>query len=113
MHIDSYSFGNIIIDGKSYTSDLIIFPDHVQSSWWRLEGHLLQIDDLKEIIAARTQLLIVGTGYHGTMKVPGKTLEYLKSNGVHAYIEKTGEAVKLFNALSGKRSVIVALHLTC
>jgi len=33
--IESYSFGQMVIDGQEYTSDLIIFPDRINSSWWR------------------------------------------------------------------------------
>ena len=47
MKIDSYSFGRIVINGKTYTSDVIIFPDKVDASWWRKEGHLLQLADGK------------------------------------------------------------------
>jgi hypothetical protein len=113
MHIDHYSFGNITIDGKSYSSDVIIFPDHVESSWWRLEGHLLQPADLKDIIAVNVSILIVGTGYHGVMNVPVKTLEYLRSKGIETYIEKTRNAVEHYNKISSGKPVIAALHLTC
>ena len=37
--IESYGFGRMKIDGVTYTSDLIIFADHVKSDWWRIEGH--------------------------------------------------------------------------
>jgi hypothetical protein len=113
MHIDHYSFGNITIDGKSYSSDVIIFPDHVQSSWWRLEGHLLQSADLKDVIAVGVSILIVGTGYHGVMSVPAKTLEYLRSKGIKTYAEKTRNAVERYNKISSGETVIAALHLTC
>lgn len=113
MHIDHYSFGNITIDGKSYSSDVIIFPDHVQSSWWRVEGHLLQPADLKDVAAVRGSIVIVGTGYHGVMKVPAKTLEYLRAKGIKAYIEKTRSAVERYNKMSSGKTVIAALHLTC
>jgi len=36
--IDGYSFGRIVVEGKEYTSDLIIYPDHIQGDWWREEG---------------------------------------------------------------------------
>ncbi len=51
MNIEHYSFGKIIINGKTYTSDVIIYPEKVDSSWWRKQGHSLYIDDLKDVIA--------------------------------------------------------------
>lgn len=50
--IDSYQFGKIIIDGKIYTSDIIIYPDRVEAGWWRREGHALHRDDISGIIAS-------------------------------------------------------------
>ena len=46
--IDSYHFGQIIINGKKYTSDVIIFPDRVQGDWWRNESHELSLKDIAE-----------------------------------------------------------------
>ncbi len=113
MKIEHYSFGNITIDGQTYTSDVIIFPDRVYSSWWRKEGHLLQVTDLKDVIKAKPEVLIVGTGAYGVMKVPEQTIEHLKSNGIEAYIENTKNAVELYNKIASKKSAIAALHLTC
>jgi len=38
MHIDSYQFGRIVIDGVGYGSDLIILGDGVQENWRRVRG---------------------------------------------------------------------------
>lgn len=113
MKITHYSFGKITIDGKTYNSDVIIYPDRVDPSWWRKEGHFLQIADLKDIISVKLPILIIGTGYYGTMQVPEKTLDYLKLNGIETYVENTQKAVKLYNEISSKNPTIAALHLTC
>lgn len=113
MKIDNYSFGNIVIDGKAYNSDVIIFKDYVDSSWWRKEGHKLQIVDLESVIRAKPEVLIIGTGAYGAMKVPDETMNYVKSKGIELYIYTTPEAVKEFNKLQDKKHVIAALHLTC
>ncbi len=113
MKITGYSFGNIKINGDTYTSDVIIYPDHVYSTWWRKEGHLLQIEDITDIINAGVPAVIIGTGFYGAMKVPGKTLDYFKSHDIEAHIENTGKAVALYNKISVKQPVIAALHLTC
>jgi hypothetical protein len=113
MKIDHYSFGNITVKGRPYTVDVIIFPDRVQSSWWRREGHLLQADDLKEILAEGVPVVIIGTGYYGSMKVPDKVLKFLSIKDVEVFVKKTGDAVILFNELISKKPVVAALHLTC
>ena len=113
MEITHYSFGRIVIDGQTYTSDVIIFPDYVDSLWWRKEGHLLQIADLKDIVAAKLSVLIIGTGFYGTMRVPKETFKHLKSNKIEVYVENTQQAVKLYNEISSQKPMVAALHLTC
>lgn len=113
MKIDHYSFGTIIINGKTYTSDVIIYPDHVDSSWWRKEGHYLQPTDLDKALGAKPNLLIIGTGYSGVMKVPEETILFVKSKGIEVLVERTEKAVELYNTLSKTKKVVAALHLTC
>jgi len=113
MKINHYSFGSITIDGKTYSSDVIIHPDSVNPSWWRKEGHLLQEADLADIIRNAVSILIIGTGYNGAMRVPGTTLDYLKSRKIEVHTCITSEAVKLYNRLSEKETTAAALHLTC
>jgi len=113
MHIEHYSFGNITVNGNKYSKDVIIFPDRVLSPWWRGEGHLLQVDDLVEIVKSGIADLVIGTGYYGTMKVPSEVVEYLNKKGITASIEKTLEAVEIYNRVISKRAAIAALHLTC
>ncbi|HID32748.1 MAG TPA: hypothetical protein EYP24_05165, partial [bacterium (Candidatus Stahlbacteria)] len=50
MRIESYQFGRITVDGKTYHSDIIIYPDRIVSSWWRGEGHYLKKVDIEEIL---------------------------------------------------------------
>ncbi len=113
MKIEHYSFGKITIDGQTFTSDVIIYPDRVNSSWWRKEGHLLQIDDLSDITGAGLPVLIIGTGYYSTMRVPEETLKYIQSKDIEVFIENTQKAVKLYNKISSDKQTIAGLHLTC
>lgn len=113
MKIDYYSHGRIVIDKKTYTSDVIIYPKKVDSSWWRKEGHSLHIADLTDIVNAKPEILIIGTGSLGLMKVPEETITYLESKGIKVYVELTNKAVELFNELQNDKVVIAALHLTC
>lgn len=113
MHIDDYSFGRIVVNNKTYTSDVIVYPDRVDPSWWRKEGHYLQEIDLSQIVSAKPDILIIGTGYSGVMQVPKSTKNFLESNGIKVYIEKTGKAVEIFNKQPEDKKIIGAFHLTC
>jgi hypothetical protein len=113
MNIDSYSFGEMIIDGKRFGSDLIIYPEKVDASWWRREGHRLQVEDLTGALAARPEVLIIGTGYSGLMKVPDEVRNEVLKKNIELHIEKSSRAAELFNSLKTKRRTIAAFHLTC
>ncbi|MFQ6111526.1 MAG: Mth938-like domain-containing protein, partial [Nitrospinota bacterium] len=113
MGIDSYRFGEVLIDGKAFMSDVIIFPDRVRSSWWRKEGHELALQDLEEVLAEKPEVLVVGTGASGCMRVLPETERELKRRGIELRAEPTGAACTLYNELSKKRKAVAALHLTC
>lgn len=113
MKIDSYSFGRIVIDGTAYTSDVVIYPGNVDASWRRKEGHLLRPEDLAEALAAKPELLIIGTGAYGVMRVPRETVEEIARRGVEVRVERTSRAVTEYNDLQGAKIVVAALHLTC
>ncbi|MDH5451037.1 MAG: MTH938/NDUFAF3 family protein [Candidatus Bathyarchaeota archaeon] len=112
--IESYDFGRIVIDGKQYGSDVLVFPHRVMSRWWRKEGHRLHINDLEEVVKEGGEVLIVGTGYSGLMDVLTETKESMRREGFELIIRPTREACETYNNLvkSGKK-VIAALHLTC
>ncbi len=111
--IESYDFGRIIIDGKRYSRDLIVFPDSVKAGWWRKEGHRLHIADLKEALEAKPEVLVVGAGYYGEMTVPPETRKHVESEGIELIIQKTAEACRTFNHLTESRKAVAVLHLTC
>ncbi len=113
MKIEHYSFGKIVIDGKTYTSDVIIYPDRVDASWWRNKGHYLQSVDLEEIIKTEPDVLIIGTGFSGVMKVPEETVRFVVSKGIELRVDKTEIAVEIYDGSEKDKKVVAALHLTC
>jgi hypothetical protein len=113
MKIDSYSFGRIVINGKTYTSDVIIYPGRVDASWWRKEGHLLRLADLAEALMAKPDILVIGSGHDGVMRVPKDTIDRIAAQGIEVKVERTSKAVEVYNDLQGAKTVIAALHLTC
>jgi hypothetical protein len=113
MHIDSYNFGVIVIDGRTYRQDLLIWPGTIKSDWWRGQSHLLELADLSEALDAGPETLVVGTGAYGNMKLDPALEEHLRRQDINLVAKPTGAAVQTINALSGKTRLAVALHLTC
>ncbi len=102
----------MVIDGKVYTSDMIILPDRIIDGWRRREGHRLFPDDLEVVLESGPRKLIVGTGSSGLMVVNDATLELFSSRGIEVIAEPTTLAWKTFNRLTAP-NVAGAFHLTC
>ena len=114
--IDSYDFGVIVVKGKRYTSDVIVFPEKVIDNWWRKEGHRIYVEDLKEIFSHSPppEVLVIGTGYYGLVKAMPEVEKALETRGIELIIQPTREAYKTFNTfLKSDRLVAGAFHLTC
>ena len=111
--IDSYAFGRIVIDGRPYTSDLILWPDRVSASWWRKDGHRLRIEDLAEVLAEPPQVLVVGTGSMGRLRVPDETVRQLQAQGIQVVVALTPQAIEDYNGMQAHARTVAALHLTC
>lgn len=113
--IEHYSFGEIIINGKRYTHDLIVFHDGgIKDNWWRLEGHYLNMKDIEDILQRKPEVLVIGTGYHGLMKVDSNVIKALKDTGVEVIVKSSAEACRVYNELRLKsKKVTLAIHLTC
>ncbi len=112
MRIDDYSFGRIVINGTAYTKDVIILPDRVFHPWWRKEGHHLQWDDLREVLSDPPEVLYIGRGYAGVMKVPDEVVARLGQHGIEVVVGRTTKVVEQFNS-DPRTKKAAALHLTC
>jgi len=113
MIIDDYQFGQITISGQQFSKDVIILPDRVISPWRRQNGHTLIPADLEEIMEAEPEVILVGTGKSGLMKVPPETIEYFAGKGIEVFSYPTADAVNLYNNTPKCHIVVAALHITC
>ncbi|MEA3403078.1 MAG: MTH938/NDUFAF3 family protein [Armatimonadota bacterium] len=111
--IEDYGFGRIVIDGTRYSNDVIIYPERVDDSWWRDQGHLLQMVDLDGVLQANPDVLVVGTGAYGRMRLADGVEEALAQRDIDVVAAQTDEAVERYNELAPGRRTVAALHLTC
>lgn len=104
----------MLIDGFRYTSDLIIIDNEVMDHWRRREGHRLFVPDLDLVFARKPEILIVGSGSSGLMKVDKSVEKECSRLGIRLEARPTAQAVKLFNDLESSGKILAgAFHLTC
>jgi hypothetical protein len=115
MRIEGYSFGRIRIDGVGYSKDVILLGGEVISPWWRSAGgHVFAPDDLSAVIEAAPEVVCLGTGAFGRVRVQPETVEAFARSGTEVIQYRTARAVEEFNRLTAEgRDVAAALHLTC
>ena len=116
MKIESYRFGEIVIDETRYTKDLKIIRGKTFDNWWRSQGHTLQLSDILDVMAAKPSTLIVGTGAYGRMVLSSGLSAELESQGIRIEALPTEPAIQRFNKLAsqlGHEAVAFAVHLTC
>ena len=112
--IDDYGFGEIIINGKKYRHDVVVTPSRIMPEWWRLEGHRLQLQDVRDFLLEDADLVIIGTGYDGMMRVDDEVVEAFKKRGKEVVVAKSRDAVKKYNeGVSAGKKVMLFIHLTC
>jgi len=111
--IDSYRFGEILINGQKYTTDVIIFPDSVISDRWRKAGHELCRNDIDDVLKEKPQVLVVGSGASGLMKVLPEVEEITHKQGIELVVETTDKACDVYNRMCDSQFTVAVFHITC
>ena len=117
MHVDSFEFGRITIDGVSYGHDLVI--DHGAIQKRRKGPSKPRKTDFghtpltaAERIPWGARRLWIGTGAYGSLPVTSDLREEARRRGVQLVEKPTPELVQLINrGLPADTNLI--LHVTC
>ncbi|MCD4719709.1 MAG: MTH938/NDUFAF3 family protein [Desulfobacula sp.] len=114
-NIDAYQFGRMIINGKPFTTDLIILSSGIViDNWIRKTGHFLEYNDIKALISAEPEDIIIGTGASGRMQVDENLLSLFDRLTINVDIDSNKRAVELYNQkIKINRKVGACFHLTC
>jgi hypothetical protein len=101
-------------DGRGVGKDICIVGGEV-SPWTERVGHRLTPKMVKPALRPEIEILIIGNGIHGRIKVTKKTRQAIAAAGIDALmIEKTPKACEVYNQLvrQGKAAALLA-HGTC
>ena len=112
--IENFSFGKIIVDGVTYTTDIKIVQGHVVPDWWRKKGHSVDVEDIQDILASNPSVLVIGKGQPGLMKTSRSLRNFLKKNNIELIEEKTSKAINTYNlTLETGKKVSAGFHVSC
>ena len=111
VRIDAVKFGEITIDGKTYYNDVAV--------WWdgrvamAAKSHEFDIMRLENLARDRPEVIVVGTGLQGMLKVMPEVKQVCADEKLRLYSDPTEKAVDFFNGLvlQGKK-VAGFFHVT-
>jgi len=114
VSIDSTRFGSITIDGKTYheSDNYIISWDGQIRGLHTVERHLFGKPELDTILRKKPEMVIVGTGDSGLLKVSEEVRTLCREKGIEFVEMISRVAIIKFNENLDKR-VVAFIHLTC
>ncbi|HUW15284.1 MAG TPA: MTH938/NDUFAF3 family protein, partial [Anaerolineae bacterium] len=79
--VDRYDYGTVGGGGKRNDSDVIIFPDGSVEPWQREEEHRFGPDSAERLKAAAPEVVIIGSGTVGNLRVHPEIVQGFESAG--------------------------------
>ena len=112
--IEHYSFGSITSTVFCYSSDLKIINGQVFPDWWRKTGHSVAVDEITDILNAKPDYLIMGSGKFGLMKVSDELRRHLSECGIQVIVKPSKTAMRIYNQMyADGKNIAGGFHLTC
>ncbi|ANF22035.1 Mth938-like domain-containing protein [Thermococcus piezophilus] len=116
--IEIPEFGRIIVDGKEYTYDIVVYPSgRVERRKKEISkkkhgtSHKLDPEELREYLTEDFDVLVVGTGLWGMLSILPESRELVKDKEI---IESpTPEVAELFEKLRKEKRALGIFHITC
>ena len=119
--IERFEWGQFTIDGHVHSmngegvgKDIFMLGKDVRA-WKARKGHRLEPKMVRGALKDGVDVLVIGNGVNGALKVPKQTRKAIQAAGVaQLIIEPTPKACAIYNQLvrQGKRAALLA-HGTC
>ncbi|MFH1294680.1 MAG: MTH938/NDUFAF3 family protein [Candidatus Aenigmatarchaeota archaeon] len=112
VFIDSVKFGEIVIDGKTYYSDMFV-------AWsGKIEmipkSQFFSVSDYQKLKTWKPDTIILGCGMENGLTVEEDFGRIAEKDNIDLFVERTPQAIRLFNSLvSARRKVVAIIHTTC
>lgn len=123
--IEKIAPGLVVIEGKEYTSDVLILPPSVMEGsgndlkpieeilcpWQRKEEHVVALSDLNEVIPRWPEVLVIGTGFSEEINVAPEVKVVLTGKNIHVIVFPTEQACEAYKEMAEGSRTAFALHL--
>ena len=116
--IDNFSFGSIVVEGKKYSRDVLIFGDGTvkkrKGGFFMFGSHRIKKKEIEELIQGQPETIIVGTGTNGAANIGPEVESWAKEKNLSLIVQPSYDAVAKLNKLTEQQKRVAALiHITC
>ena len=116
--IDGLTFGSIVVEGKKYCRDVLIFADGTvkkrKGGFLMFGSHKIKKRELEELSQGQPETIIVGTGTNGAAYIAPEAESWAKGKNLNLLAQPSYDAVARLNELAEQKKKAAALiHITC
>ena len=107
VKIDSVRFGEIVIDGKTYFSDVTVYWDGTIEH--REKDIVVGMEEISRVLGRKINILVVGTGIRGSLELTERVRDLLEGMKIKTFELKSADAIELFNSFAsqGRRAAAI------
>jgi len=115
--VDELTFGSIVIEGKKYRRDILIFTDGTvkkrKGGFLMFGSHKIKKRELEELSRGRPEIIIVGTGTNGAAHIAPEAESWAQGKNLSLLVQPSYDAVARVNELAEQKKVAALIHITC
>jgi len=116
--IDELTFGSMVVEGKRYRRDVLIFTDGTvkkrKGGFLMFGSHKIKKRELEELSQGQPEIIIIGTGTNGAACAAPEAESWAKGKNLILVVQPSYDAVARLNELVEQRKKVAALiHITC
>ena len=117
-HIDSVTFGVVVVACREFPHDICIragekvrkrSKKHARRQYGT--SHVVDRTEIEKLCKGLPRNVIIGSGFHGMLRLTDDAREYLETSGAHWQVLPTPQAVAAYNRAFSPKALL--LHVTC
>ena len=116
--IREFTFGSIVVEGKKYRRDILIFADGTvkkrRGGFVMFGSHEIEKRELEQLSQGQPEAVIIGTGTNGAAHTAPEAENWARQRSLSLLVQPSYDAVAKINALAeGQKKVAALIHITC
>src|SRR3989344_8006502 len=108
VNIQEFKLGSFFVDSKHFIGNIKIADNKIRY-WDRPDDYTLEMDEIESVLKLSPNVIIIGTGAGGLLKVSDAIKQRILRNNIEIVIDKTQNVINLINSLSKEKKKFAAI----